>query len=357
MRVRPTEISIAKRKIGPNRPVFIIAEAGVNHNGDIRLAKKLIDAAKKVGADAVKFQTFVPEELVTAGGEMAEYQKRNTGKKESQLTMLKKLALSDDEFGILAAYAKKKGIIFLSTAHDGFHSIDLLAKLHVPAFKFGSADINNIPALVHAAAYKKPLLISTGMSDMEEVTQAVAFIRKTGNNDIVVFQCTTDYPARLSDSHLRAMTSMREQLGVIVGFSDHTIGSEAAVIAVTLGAAMLEKHLTLDKHMDGPDHAASADPTEFAAYVNAIHSVETILGSSEKKVTETSKKYRPLVMKSLVARGLIKKGEMFTRNNLAIKRPAGGLSPSYYGNVLGGYATRDLKHDKLIGQGDYVRHK
>jgi len=354
MAKRSQVIRIAGRAVGEGQPVFIIAEAGVNHNGKLALAKKLVDAAKAAGADAVKFQTFKASEVVTARGTMAAYQRRNTGRAESQLKMLKRVELSAKDFAALAKHAKRRGIIFLSAAHGGMSSVDLLARLKVPAFKFGSADTDNLPVLAHAARLKKPMILSTGMSDLREVAEAVRAVRKAGNNKIVVLQCTTDYPAALADTDLRAMQSMARRLKVIPGYSDHTIGSQAAVMAVTLGATVIEKHLTLNHNLPGPDHKASANPQEFKKFVQGLRDVEVILGSPLKTVKKSARQYLPLVKKSLVARGPIRKGERFTAANVAIKRPSGGLPPKAYFVVLGKRAARNLNADDFIHRKDYV---
>jgi N,N'-diacetyllegionaminate synthase len=346
-------IKIGKHVIGPGKPVFIIAEAGVNHNGSLALAKKLIDAAKNTGADAVKFQTFNAEEVVTAKGSMASYQKRNTGKTESQLTMLKRLELTDKEFATLSAYAKKRGIIFFSTPHGGFTSVDLLEKLRVPLYKVGSADLTNLPLIQYIAQTKKPIIISSGLGTLSEIKEAVAIIRKTGNNKIVVFQCTTDYPAALAEINMRAMKTIEQATNAIIGFSDHTVGSEASVVAVASGAAVLEKHLTLSNSMQGPDHKASLNPKDFTQYVRDVRTAELIMGSSFKTPTKSSKQYIPLVLKSVVAARPIKKGERFSRKNLAIKRPAGGLPPKSYFAIEGKRATRDIARDEFIRTRDY----
>ena len=347
-------LRIGSHTIGAGNPVFIIAEAGVNHNGDVDFALKLVDAAAEAGADAVKFQTFTAEEVVTGAGDMADYQKRNTGKEQSQLEMIRALELSEDEFKTVADHCSAKGIIFLSAPHSGFGSVDVLERLRVPAFKFGSADLNNFPVLDYTARLGKPLIISTGMADIKDIEEAVACIRAAGNDDIVVFQCTTDYPSKLEDVNLRAMPTIRDAFDVIVGYSDHTIGNEASIVAVALGASVLEKHLTLDNAMDGPDHQASADPDAFIAYVKAVRDAEIILGSAEKTIADSARKYLPLVLKSVVARGPIPEGTVFTKENLAIKRPASGLAPKFYTQMLGLRATRSLGHDEQIQEGDYA---
>ncbi len=341
--------------VGEGRPVFIIAEAGVNHNGSIALAKKLVDVAKEAGADAVKFQNFTAEEVTTADAGMAEYQKRNTGKSESQIEMIRKFELPASAFKEISAYCKKRGIMFLSAPHGGFASVDVLKNLNVPAYKFGSADLNNLPVLVYTARFKKPIILSTGMSDIHDIAETVAAIRKAGNDNIVVFQCTTDYPTRLEDVNMRAMCTIRDTLRVTVGYSDHTVGNEASIISVALGASVLEKHLTLDNSMTGPDHKASANPEDFRNYVQAIRDAEMMLGSSKKMIVKAARQYMPLVLKSVVARGHIKRGERLTRENLAIKRPAGGLPPKFYFDMLGKRATKDLRPDQFIRRGDYAK--
>lgn len=347
------EIKIGSKIISNKSPVFIIAEAGVNHNGRLDFALKLVDAAKAAGADAVKFQNFKVEEVVTDKAGMAEYQKRNTGKSESQLEMGRKIELKDKDFAVIVAHCKKRDIMFLSTPHGGFQSVDLLQKLKVSAFKFGSADLNNLPVMDHAARFKKPMIIATGMATMQDIAEAVMCIRKTGNQKIIVFQCTTDYPSRLDDVNLRAMLTIRDKFNVIVGYSDHTIGAEASIVAVALGARILEKHLTLDNTMDGPDHKASANPKDFKKYVKAIRNAETILGSSKKTIAQSAKQYIPLVLKSVVARGAISRGDKLTKENLAIKRPNGGLPPKFYWDMLGKKAKRNIEPDEFIFKGDY----
>lgn len=348
-------LRIGKRLVGPGRPVFVIAEAGVNHNGSFALAKKLVDAAKAAGADAVKFQTFRAEDVVTQAGKMAAYQKRNTGKSESQIAMLRRLTLTDAQFMALAAYATKRGIIFFSTAAGGFRSVDVLEAIGVPMFKFGSSDLDNLPLLDYAARLRKPMLISTGMGTLQEATDAVAVIRKRGNQKIVVFQSTTDYPAKLAETNLRAMVTMQKKLNIVPGFSDHTVGSRASVVAVALGAMMLEKHLTLSNRLPGPDHKASLNPKDFAAYVRDVRESELVLGSPQKTVAKSAKHYIPLVLKSVVAARPIRKGERLSRENLAIKRPAGGLPPKAYFSMVGKRARRDIAADEFVRASDYAK--
>jgi len=341
-------IRIGNKLVGGNQPVFIIAEAGVNHNGSLELALKLIDAAAFAGADAVKFQTFRAEQVVTAGGEMAAYQKRNLGKTESQLAMLRKLELKEKYYPALIQRAKERGIIFLSTPHGGRESVDFLQKIKVPAFKFGSGDLTNLPLLEYAAKFKKPMLISTGMSNLEEAKEAVAAIKKAGNNQILVFQCTTDYPLAPENVNLRAMQTMIKELGVLVGYSDHTVGSQAAVMATALGACMLEKHLTLDRNLPGPDQAASMEPLEFKAMIQQIEKSLVILGSSKKRLLNCEKQYMQVARKSLVSARAIRKGEKFTFKNLTVKRPGTGILPKRYKEILGKRAKLNIKKDSVI---------
>jgi len=232
--------------------------------------------------------------------------------------------------------------------------VDVLQKLKVPAFKFGSADLTNLPVLQYAAKLKKPMIISTGMADMQDIKEAVACIRKTGNSKIIIFQCTTDYPAQYKDVNLRAMLTIRDACNAVIGYSDHTIGTESSVIAVALGASVLEKHLTLSNDMEGPDHKASANPADFKKYVKAVRNAEIILGSPKKTIAASARPYMPLVLKSVVARHAIKKGEKFTKENVAIKRPTGGLPPKFYWQIVGKRAKCDLKPDDFIKRNDYA---
>lgn len=342
------DIVIQGKKVNYGRKPFVIAEAGVNHNGSLDLALKLVDAAAFAGADAVKFQTFRAEQVVTTGGEMADYQKRNLGKTESQLAMLRKLELKEKYYPALIQRAKEGDIIFLSTPHGGFESVDFLQKLNVPAFKFGSGDLTNLPLLEYAAKFKKPMLISTGMSNLEEIKEAVAAIKKAGNNQIVVLHCTTDYPLAPENVHLRAMQTMIKELGVLVGYSDHTIGPQAAVMATALGACMLEKHLTLDRTLPGPDQAASMEPPDFKEMVRQVEQATVILGSPKKRLLGCEKQYVKVARKSLVSARAIRKGEKFTAKNLTVKRPGTGLRPKYLSKIIGKIAKKNIAADQLI---------
>jgi N-acetylneuraminate synthase len=347
-------IKIGNKAIGAGRPVFVIAEAGVNHNSKLDLALKLVDAAKDAGADAVKFQTFKAEQVVVKSGSMAEYQKRNLGKTESQLAMLKKLELKEEWYGRVMGYCKKKGIIFLSTPHGGFESVDFLQSVKVPAFKFGSGDLTNLPLLELAAKFRKPMIISTGMATMKESQDAIQCIKKTGNNKIIVLHCTTNYPCPVEEVNLRAMQTMMKKFDFPIGYSDHTMGIQASVMAVTLGARMIEKHFTLDRTMPGPDHVASLEPQELKEMITQIRNCEKILGSPLKKPNSSEQSMIQMVRKSVVTLRTIKKGEKFSSENLGIKRPGTGLAPKLYNKLLGKTAPRSFAEDQLLTKKDYA---
>ncbi len=342
------KFKIGKKFIGKNEPVFIIAEAGVNHNGSLKNALKLVDAAAAAGADAVKFQTFKAEEVVTAQGEMAEYQKKNIGKTESQIKMLKKLELPENFYKPIIKRCREKKIIFLSTPHGSFKSIDFLARLKMPAYKIGSGDLNNLPVLEYAAKFKKPMILATGMAAMAEIKEAIDIIKKAGNNKIVALHCTTNYPSALKDVNLRAMLTMEKKLRVLVGYSDHTEGIMVPAMAAALGACLIEKHFTLNRNMPGPDHKASLEPLELKAMVKSIRQVEIILGSSDKKPIASERSLIKEVRKSIVAGKNINKGEIFTKQNLAIKRPGTGLPPKAWFSILGKRAIKRFAKDEQI---------
>ena len=341
-------ILIQNQLIGEGHPVFVIAEAGVNHNGNLDLALKLIDAAADTGADAVKFQTWRAEQLVTKSGKMAEYQKKNTGKEEPQFDMLKKLELKEEWYPKLFERAKEKGIILLSTPHGGFESIDFMEQYNFPAFKIASGDITNLPFLEYAAKKGKPMLVSTGMSTIEEIKETVDTIKKAGNEQILVFHCTTDYPLAPENVNLKAMQTLMKDLDVLIGYSDHTVGDQVAIMAATLGARMIEKHFTLDRTMPGPDHIASTEPKEFKEMIARIKQIPIIMGSGVKKPLLPELQYISVARKSIVANRDIKAGEKFTSKNLAIKRPGNGISPREFKNILGKKAVVDIPLDTLL---------
>jgi N,N'-diacetyllegionaminate synthase len=341
-------VTIAHKTIGEGSPVFIIAEAGCNHNGDSGLAKRLVDVAAEAGADAVKFQTFIADELVTHQAEKADYQKINTGNaKESQSAMLKKLELSFDNFKTLKVYCEHKDIIFLSTPFD-HRSVDFLDKLEIAAFKIASGEITNLPFLSYIACKKKPVILSTGMSTLEEVEKAEEALRQTHNAELVLLHCTSEYPAPAEDVNLRAMNTLYHRFKVPVGLSDHTLGSAIALAAVALGAAVIEKHVTLDKTLPGPDHRSSLEPHELKALIKDIRSIEKALGNGEKKPSPTEVKTRLFARKSIVTSRRIKRGQFFTENNLTLKRPGTGVSPLQWDKVIGQKALRDFEKDELI---------
>lgn len=327
--------------------VTIIAEAGVNHNGDLKLAKELAKVAKDSGADIVKFQTAKLEALVTRNAPMAEYQKQNTMRDESQLEMLKKILLSYGEFVELAEYCKAIGIKFLSTPFD-LESIDFLAGLGVDLWKIPSGEITNYPYLVKIAGLHQPIILSTGMSTLEEVEEAVDLLLSHGAEKLTLLHCTSQYPTPIEDVNLRAMLTLRDRFHVDVGYSDHTAGIEVPIAAVALGATVIEKHFTLSRDMEGPDHKASLEPHELRGMVEAIKKVECALGDSIKRVADSERDNLKIVRKSIVAARDIKKGEIFTEHNLTTKRPGTGVSPMQWDSIIGTVADRDFNVDELI---------
>ena len=341
-------VTIAHKTVGEGSPVFIIAEAGCNHNGDSNLAKQLIDVAVEAGADAVKFQTFITDALLTQQAGKADYQKRNTGNaKESQSAMLKKLELSFDNFKTLKAYCKRKDIVFLSTPFD-YRSVDFLDELEIPAFKIASGEITNLPFLSYIASKRKPVILSTGMSTLGEVEKAEAALRQTHNTKLVLLHCTSEYPAPAENVNLRAMNTLHHRFNVPVGLSDHTLGDAIALAAVALGASILEKHFTLDKSYPGPDHRASLEPHELKALVKDIRRVEKALGNGVKNPSPSEAETRLFARKSIVTATPIKKGQVLTESNLTVKRPGTGVSPLQWDQVVGRTALRDFEKDELI---------
>lgn len=327
---------------------IIIAEAGVNHNGSLETALKLVDAAALSGADYVKFQTFKSDKIVTGDGKTADYQKDNT-KAVSQLEMLRRLELPYEDFSIIANRCRQNGIGFLSTPFD-LESIDFLASLDMDFMKVPSGEITNLPYLRKISRLRMPIILSTGMSTLADVEGALQVLYDGGvsRNDITVLHCNTQYPTPYSDVNLKAMTTMREAFGVNVGYSDHTPGIVVPMAAVALGASVIEKHFTLDKSMEGPDHIASLDPDELAEMVRGIRHVSMALGSPMKKVTPSEKKNMTAARKSIVAAADIKKGETFTENNLTVKRPGNGISPMHWDRIVGRTALRSYHADDLI---------
>lgn len=326
---------------------FIIAEAGVNHNGDIEIAKKMIDAASAAGADAVKFQTFKAERIVAINAPKAEYQIENTNNTESQYQMLKKLEIDKETHLELMEYCKEKNIMFLSTPFD-IDSVHMLMELGIEIIKIPSGEITNLPYLREVARQKKKVILSTGMSNMQEVKEAVDIIRQNGSEDITVLHCNTQYPTPMEDVNLRAMISMREELELPVGYSDHTQGIEVPIAAAAMGATVVEKHFTLDKTMEGPDHKASLEPEEFRKMVKAIRNIEKALGDGNKNITESEKDNLSIVRKSIVAACRIEKGELFTEKNLTVKRPGNGISPMKWDEIIGKVSDKTYEVDEVI---------
>lgn len=327
--------------------VFIIAEAGVNHNGDWEIAKQLVDAAVEAGADAVKFQTFKAEKLVCKNAEKADYQKETTDKAESQFEMLKKLELTEDMHQMLLEYCKEKGILFLSTPFD-VDSVDYLIGMGMEIMKIPSGEITNYPYLRKVAQTGKRVILSTGMSNLQEVKAAVAVLKEYRSKDIAVLHCNTEYPTPFTDVNLKAMITLRDELEIEVGYSDHTPGIEIPIAAVALGAQIIEKHFTLDKTMEGPDHKASLEPDELKAMVAAIRNVEAALGNGIKVPSASEQKNTAIARKSIVAKCNIEKGQIFTENNLTTKRPGTGISPMRWNEIIGTEAQRSYKEDELI---------
>ena len=332
-----------------NKKVVIIAEAGVNHNGDVNIAKQLIDAAAEAKADYVKFQTFQSNKVISSFAEQASYQYKNTGIKESQLEMVQKLELSKQDHQLLLDHCKKTNIKFFSTSFD-LPSTRFLRKLNLGLFKIPSGEITNLPYLSLIGGYNTEIILSTGMADLGEIEQAIRVLEKNGTerNKITLLHCTTEYPAPFEEVNLKAMNTLREAFGTEVGYSDHTEGIEVAIAATALGASVIEKHFTLDKSLHGPDHKASLDPVELKKMVYSIRLIEKSLGDGRKEPSQSEIRNKSVARKSLVAKKLIKKGDKFTRNNIAIKRPGNGISPMKIDDVLGRKAIRTFTTDEMI---------
>lgn len=327
--------------------VYIIAEAGVNHNGDIGIAYQLVDAARDAGVDAVKFQTFKADRLVAKAAPKAEYQKEATDSNESQADMLKRLELTEGEYRSLKNYCDKKGIQFLSTPFDE-ESVNFLNGLDLPIMKIPSGEITNLPLLVKIAKTGKKVLLSTGMSEMGEIQEAVDVLMKNGTKEIVALHCNTEYPTPFVDVNLSAMHQMAKILKVPIGYSDHTRGIEIPIAAVAMGAVVIEKHFTLNRNMEGPDHRASLEPDELRQMVASIRNVEAALGNGEKRPSESEKKNIYVARKSIVASRRIQAGEILGEDNLTTKRPGNGISPMRWRHVVGKKAKRNFEEDELI---------
>ena len=342
------KIRIGDRLIGEEEPCFIIAEAGVNHNGSVELAKKLIDAAKTAGADAVKFQTFKTESLLSKNIVVP----KHVESKESLFDTIRGLELSEEAHYMLSEYCKQKGIVFMSTPMDN-NSVDLLEDIGVPVFKVASCDLDNLPLLKYISKTEKPIILSTGMGSISEVGEAIEVIKSNGNADIILLHCVSAYPPRVEDVNLRAMNTLRDAFKLPVGYSDHTIGINIPLAAVAMGAKVIEKHFTLDKTMEGPDHAVSADPVDLKNLVSGIRELEKSFGTGVKAPSKDEIVMKKAFRKSIVAGVNIKKGETITLEMLSIKRPGTGISPKYFDFIVGKKAKRDIKSDDLITMEDF----
>jgi len=339
-------IDIGDKKIGTGQPIFIIAEAGVNHNGSLRLAKKMIDAARSAGADAIKFQSFKTEEAVTRNAPKARYQKKASPGK-LQFDMLRQLELRDPAFRQLKDYCSKKKILFFSTPFDS-RSAALLYKLKVPVFKVSSGDLTNTPLLLQVARYNKPIILSTGMSTIKEVEGAVRAIFSTGNRRLILLHCTSNYPVRYKDVNLAAMDVLNKKFRVPVGYSDHTLGIEVSIAAVAKGARVIEKHFTIDRNLHGPDHKASLEPEDFKGMVLAIRNIEKCIGSSTKMPCRSEYAMRKIARKSIVSAVDLKKGAVINKAQLAIKRPGTGIEPMHMKRIIGRRVKVPIKKDNVL---------
>lgn len=328
---------------------LIIAEAGVNHNGNIDLAKQLVEVAKESGADIVKFQTFIAEKCISKNAQKAQYQLQTTDKNESQLEMVKRLELDIKAHKILIQHCQKIGIEFLSTPFD-FESIELLNELGMNTFKIPSGEITNLPYLRKIGKLNKKVILSTGMSNLGEIETAISILTDAGTKreNITILHCNTEYPTPMQDVNLKAMQTIANAFHLPVGYSDHTQGIHIPIAAVAMGAKVIEKHFTLDKNMEGPDHKASLEPHELKEMVRCIRDIEKALGNGIKQESESEKKNKPIARKSIVANRTIKAGEVFSEENLYVKRPANGLSPMEWDNVIGKIAKRDFEEDEII---------
>jgi N,N'-diacetyllegionaminate synthase len=344
-------IEIRGRQIGEGHPCFIIAEAGVNHNGNLDLARRLVDAAADTGADAVKFQTFKAAKLISAAAPKAEYQKRTTGAEEPQLEMIRRLEMPESMTRAVAEQAARRKILFLSTGFDE-DSIDLLDDIGVPAFKVGSGDLTALPLLEFIAHKRKPVILSTGMSYLAEVQSAVETLRASGCAAIALLQCVSSYPSDPAAANLKAMKTLVDAFDVPVGFSDHSLGNELAIAAVALGASIIEKHLTLDPELPGPDHKVSLTPDAFRNLVRAVRLVEEARGDGMKRPTPGEQNVRDVARRSIVAASTIPQGAVITREMLAFKRPGTGISPVDWKSVMGRRARREIPYDSLIARED-----
>lgn len=330
-----------------NKHVLIIAEAGVNHNGDINLAYTLCDEAKKAGADVIKFQTYITEDIITKKVEQAAYQQKNTGIQESQYTMLKRLELSYDDFNKIKKYCDGIGIVFASTA-DTHKDLDELENIGIPFIKIGSGDIGNVQYLRYCGSKEMPVILSTGMSSLADIDISLQALREGGATDITLLHCTTSYPCEFENVNLNAMNTLHEAFKLPVGYSDHTLGNTVAIAAVAMGAKVIEKHFTLDKNMEGPDHRASSNPKEFAEMVREIRNIEIAMGNGKKEATKVEKEISKVVLKRIVAKSPIKEGQIITEENICVKRNDAGLLCNKWDIVVGTRARKNYEVDEGI---------
>ena len=342
-----TKIVVGVRKVGAGEPCFIIAEAGVNHNGSLQLARELVDIAVRANADAVKFQTFKPEKVCSPFAPKATYQVQTTGAEESQLEMGKKLELPFEDFRELQSYCERSGILFLSTPFD-YESADFLAELNLPAFKIPSGEITNLPFVEHIARKGRPLILSTGMSTLDEVKKAVETTQAAGNQELVLLHCVSNYPAQPSSVNLRAMETMAKEFGVPIGYSDHSEGIEVAVAAAALGACVIEKHFTVSRDFHGPDHRASLEPADLTALVKSIRNVEAALGDGQKRPALEEANTAAVARRSLAAAHHVPAGTVLTEDLVAILRPGTGLPPAMKAQLLGRRARIDIPEGSLL---------
>jgi len=347
------EFFIENKKIGENSPIFLIAEAGVNHNGKLSIAKKLVDIASDAKVDAIKFQTFKAEKLMLETTSKADYQKKQSNDTENFYQMIKKYELSKEEFYELNDYCEEKKIIFLSTPFDDV-SVEWLDEIGVSAFKIGSGDMNNLPLLELICSKGKPILLSSGMATLEELKESVNFLKSNGVKKIVIFQCTTNYPASYEEVNLNVInTFLREFPDLIIGFSDHTLGIESSIGAAAKGVKVIEKHFTLDKNMDGPDHQASMDPKDLKNWVRSIRNLENALGSYEKIPSRNELEIAKIARKSIVSIRDINKGQILTEKDISIKRPGIGIPPKYYMEIIGKKVNKSIPKDSILKWEDF----
>lgn len=350
MNLNSKTMKLGRFLIGEEYPVFIIAEIGVNHNGDIEIAKKLIDSAKEAGTNCVKFQTFFSDEMISTSAPLAEYQ-QSTSDVSNQYELVKKLELDKEAFMELKNYAENKGLFFLSTPFD-MKSVDILDELGIEAFKISSGEINNKPLIEKIASCKKPIILSTGTSNLAEIKEATTWISKKGVTDLVLLQCTSSYPTKIEDCNLLTIPLLKNEFNVPIGFSDHTIDSLSAIVSIGLGARIIEKHITLDRNMDGPDHKLSLSPDELKIFVQNIRNAEKSLGTGKKVCLPCEEDVKKIARKSLVTIRSIKKGEKIHSEDIGIKRPAGGIEPKFFEKIIGKKASRDLKLGEAINWND-----